>query len=155
MNVTNQNQSLVKNELGHYFIGLTICVAINRKSAALMRYSQKKECSFFPLLFWESFNCYNFGTTGPIQMGFSAKCTSPNQIENWKCHLCDFWLISLYHITDVLYSRYSLYLWRSMISQGKISTICVCVLICTYCILTLWGRILIPDICQIIIIATV
>ncbi len=24
MNVTNQNQSLVKNELGHYFISLTI-----------------------------------------------------------------------------------------------------------------------------------
>ncbi len=28
----------------------------------------------FPL-FWESFNCYSFRTTGPIQVGFSAKCT--------------------------------------------------------------------------------
>ncbi len=45
----------------------------------------------------------NLGTTGPIQVGFSAKCTSLNevfnQIENWKCHMCDFWLIPLDHIT--------------------------------------------------------
>ncbi len=45
------------------------------------------------LLFWESFNFYKFGTTGPIQGegGFSAKCTCPNEnfnkIENWKCHV--------------------------------------------------------------------
>ena len=55
------------------------------------------------LLFWESFNCYNFGTTGPIQVGFSAKCTSPDedfsQIENWKCHMFNFWLIPLDRIT--------------------------------------------------------
>ncbi len=58
--------------------------------------------------FWESFNCYNFGTTGLIQMGFSAKFTSPNedfnQIENWKCHMLDFRLIPLdritYHISN-------------------------------------------------------
>ncbi len=34
------------------------------------------------LLFWESFNSYNFGTTGPIQVRFSAKCTSPNEDFN-------------------------------------------------------------------------
>ncbi len=52
----------------------------------------------FPL-FWEFSNCYNFGTTGPIQVGFSTKCTSPNddfdQIENWKCHMFNFRLIPL------------------------------------------------------------
>ncbi len=69
---------------------------VSQKSAAsIVRYSQKKGMHFFCfLLFWESFNCYNFGTTGPIQVGFSAKCTSPNehfnQIENWKCHMFDF-----------------------------------------------------------------
>ena len=76
---------------------------ISRKSAALIvRYSQKKQCIFFPL-FRESFNCFNFGTTGLIQVGFSAKCTSPNeyfnQIEIWKCHMFDFRLIPLDRIT--------------------------------------------------------
>ncbi len=45
----------------------------------------------------------NFGTTSPIQVGFSAKCTSPsedfNQIENWKCHMFDFQLLPLDRIT--------------------------------------------------------
>ncbi len=46
-------------------------------------------------LFWESFNCYNFGTTGPIQVGFSGKCTSPNEdfnqieTENATCATSD------------------------------------------------------------------
>ncbi len=35
---------------------------------------------------------HTFGTTCPIQVGFSAKCISPNehhfdQIENRKCHM--------------------------------------------------------------------
>ena len=74
---------------------------ISWKSGALIvRYSQKKGMHFFCfLLFWESFNCYNFGTTGPIWVGFSAKCTSPNedfnQMENWTCHMFDFQLILL------------------------------------------------------------
>ncbi len=43
----------------------------------------EKEMYFFCfLLFWESFNCCNFGNTGPIQVAFSTKCTSPNE---------DFW----------------------------------------------------------------
>ncbi len=46
---------------------------------------------------------YIFGTTGPIQVGVSAKCTCPNedfnQIENWKCDMFDFRLIPLDHIT--------------------------------------------------------
>ena len=46
---------------------------------------------------------HNLGTTGQIQVGFSAKCTSPNehfiQIENWKCHIFELWLISLDRIT--------------------------------------------------------
>ncbi len=49
--------------------------------ALIVRYSQKKEC--ISLVF------YCFGTTGLIQVRFSAKCASPNhanehfnQIEN-------------------------------------------------------------------------
>ena len=42
---------------------------------------------------------HNFGTTGLIQVWFSAKCTPLNehfnQIENWKCHMFDIRLISL------------------------------------------------------------
>ena len=49
---------------------------------------------------------YNFGTFGPIQVGFSTKCTAPNehfnQTENWKCHMFKFRLISLDHITYFL-----------------------------------------------------
>ena len=52
---------------------------------------------------------YNFGTTGPIQVGFSAKCTSPNElfneIENRKYHIFDFRLTSLDRITS--YSLWS------------------------------------------------
>ncbi len=44
---------------------------VSRNSVALIvRYSQKKKCIS---LFWESFYCYNFGTTGLIQVRFSAK----------------------------------------------------------------------------------
>ncbi len=57
---------------------------ISRKSASLIvRYSQKKEeisfvfhCSENPSI------AYNFETTGPIQVAFSAKCTSPNEHFN-------------------------------------------------------------------------
>ncbi len=62
---------------------------ISRKSGALIvRYSQKKGMHFFCfLLFQESFYCYNFASTGRIQVGFSAKCSTPpnedfNQIEH-------------------------------------------------------------------------
>ncbi len=52
---------------------------------------------------------HNFGTTGPIHVGFSAICTSPNehfnQIENWKCDMFDFRLISLDCITYVIINR--------------------------------------------------
>ena len=55
------------------------------------------------------FQSFNFGTTGPIQVGFSAKCTSPNedinQIENWKCHIFNFRLIPLDRITYSLWNR--------------------------------------------------
>ncbi len=38
-----------------------------------------------------------------FRWGFAANCTSPNedfnQIENWKCHMFDFWLIPLDRIT--------------------------------------------------------
>ncbi len=70
---------------------------------------EKRMHFFCFLLFWESFNCYNFGTTHPIQVGFSAKSTSPNknfdQIENWKCHMFDFWLIPLDRITCFILRR--------------------------------------------------
>ncbi len=45
----------------------------------------------------------NIGTIGLIQVGFSAKCTSPNEhfnrIENWKCQIYEFRLIWLDRIT--------------------------------------------------------
>ncbi len=70
---------------------------------------QKVMHFFCVLLLWESFNFYNFGTTGrtgPIHVGFSAKCTSPNddfnQIENWKCAKVNFRLIPLDHITSTI-----------------------------------------------------
>ena len=72
---------------------------ISQKSAALIvRYSQKKK--WISTVFYCSENlsiAHNLGTTGLIP-GFSAKCTSPkqylNQIENFKCWMCEFWLIS-------------------------------------------------------------
>ena len=78
---------------------------ISRKSAALIRrYSQKKEC--ISIVFYWSENpsiACNLRITEPIQVGFSAKCTSPNerfnQIANWKCHICNFRLIPLDRIT--------------------------------------------------------
>ena len=62
---------------------------ISWKSPALIvRYSQKKKR--ISIVFYCSENpsiAHNLGTTGPIEVGFSAKCTSPNecfsQIENW------------------------------------------------------------------------
>ncbi len=78
---------------------------ISQTSEALIaRYIQKNECIFLFFIVFRLFQyCYNFGTTGPIQIGFSGKCTSPNvdfnQIENWKCHMFDFRLIRLYRIT--------------------------------------------------------
>ncbi len=69
-----------------------------------------REHWLWDLLFWESFNFYNFGITGQIQLGFSAKCTSPNEdfnhIENWKWHMFDFWLIPLNRITYTAVYRY-------------------------------------------------
>ncbi len=69
-----------------------------------MRYCQKKELISFVLYCFENPSIvHNFGTTSPIQRGFSAKCTFPNehfnQIENWKCHMFAFILISLNRIT--------------------------------------------------------
>ena len=55
------------------------------------------------LLFSIVLRILQLGTTGPIQVGFSAKCSSPNehfnQIENLKYHMFDFRLISLDCIT--------------------------------------------------------
>ncbi len=64
---------------------------------------------------------YNFGTTCLTQVKFSAECTSPNeyfkfnQIENWKCHMFDFRLISLDRITKVV-SQYVLEMQLIIIS---------------------------------------
>ncbi len=48
------------------------------------------------LLFWKSFNCYNFGTTGPTQVGVSAKCISSNEDfklqSNRKLKMSHLWL---------------------------------------------------------------
>ncbi len=83
------------------------------------------------LLFWESFNCCNYGTTGPIQVGFSAKCTSPNeefiqfiQKENWKCYMFDFRLIPVDR--NIFFIRPHLSGIRSMLSGCRLSsTTCI------------------------------
>ncbi len=64
-----------------------ICVTIQRDQSEVGSIDceiqpEKGMHLFCFLLFWESFNCYNFGTTGLIQAGFSAKCTSPNEDFN-------------------------------------------------------------------------
>ncbi len=70
---------------------------ISRKTGALI---VKHSCL---ILFWKSFYFCNFGTTGPFQVGFLTECNSPNedfnQVENWKCHMFDFWLIPPDRIT--------------------------------------------------------
>ncbi len=75
---------------------------ISKKSAALIvRYSQKKE--WISIVFYYPSIPHNLWNTGPIHVGFSAKCTSLNQdfnqIENWKCHMFDFRPIPLDRIT--------------------------------------------------------
>ena len=92
---------------------------ISQKSEGLIvRCSQKKEQISF--VFYRSENpsiAHNFGITGPIQVGVSAKCTSPNkhfnQIENWKCHMFDFRLISLitshYFVQNVFFYSSSIH----------------------------------------------
>ena len=74
--------------------------SVKKSAALIVRYSQKKEwisivfyCSNYPSI------AHNLGTTGLIQVGFLPKCTSSNeelnQIENWKCNMCNFRLIPL------------------------------------------------------------
>ncbi len=62
----------------------------------------EKRMDFFCFLLFENPSiAHNFGTTGWIQVGFSAKCTSPNEhlIENWKWRMSELQLISLDRIT--------------------------------------------------------
>ena len=66
----------------HCWVGKTSYVLlsseISRKSAALiLRCSQKEK--WISIVFYCSENPYNLWTTGRIQVGFSAKCTSPNR----------------------------------------------------------------------------
>ncbi len=88
------------------------------------------------LLFWESFNCCNFGTTGPVQVGFSTKCTTPNedfnQIENWKCHMFDFGLIPLdcttyrhFGANEVLLTYFFSNWWASQVSYSVYMHRCI------------------------------
>ena len=75
---------------------------ISRKSAALIvRYSHKKKrISIVFYCFENPSIAHNLGTTGPIQVGFSAKCTSPSEhFNHTKCHMFEFRLIPLDHIT--------------------------------------------------------
>ncbi len=106
----NGNTQQCNNILRHnkYNFRLVVCEistiyvlrssGISRKSEGLIvRYSQKKECiSFVFYCFWESFNCYNFGTTGPIQVGFSAnvpllmRTSIQYKTENVTCSTSDW-----------------------------------------------------------------
>ncbi len=107
-----QTQSFIFHHLSPYVLRSS---GISRKSGALIvEYSQKRNVVLlFFQLFWESFNYYNFGTTGPIQVRFSAKCTSPNedfnQIENWKCQMFDFRLIPLDRLTYIYWLLWVFY----------------------------------------------
>ena len=88
---------------------------ISRKSGLLIvRYSQK-EMHLFSCCFENSSIAHNFGITGPIQVGFSAKFTFRNehfqQIQNWNCNLFDFRLISLDCITFLKHTEYSI-IWK-------------------------------------------
>ncbi len=56
----------------------------------------------FLLLFWESFNCsllWNHWNTGGVFRLMYSSHEHFNQIENWKCHMFNFRLIALDHIT--------------------------------------------------------
>ena len=102
---------------------------ISWKSAALIvRYRQKKK--WISIVFYCSENlliAHNLWTTRLIEVGFSAKCTSPsehfNQIENRKCHMCEFRLIPLDRITyseviNVFYNiKMTNVIWSSRMSQ--------------------------------------
>ena len=97
-------KELIFHLYGYMCCNLAESVGTWKLGELIVRYSQKKEwISFVFYCFENPSNAHNFGTTGPIQVGFSAKCTSPNehinQIENWKCHIFDFRLISLDRIT--------------------------------------------------------
>ena len=76
---------------------------ITRKSKAMIvRHGQKKKITLFSIVENPS-TAYYFGTTGPIQVVFSAECTSPR--TSIKCtlnHTFNFRLISLDHITNVV-----------------------------------------------------
>ncbi len=53
------------------------CWITGNSGAFIVRYSQKEEWISFVLYCFESPSiAHNFGTTGPIQVKFSAKCTS-------------------------------------------------------------------------------
>ena len=79
-----------------YYMCCDLVGSVGKSGALIVRYSQKKECMHFVFYYFENLSIatymYNFGTTGPIQTGFSSKCTSPgtspnedfNQIENLK-----------------------------------------------------------------------
>ena len=92
---------------------------ISQKLAALIvRYTQKQKwisivsfCSENPSI------AHNLGTTGLIKVGFSAKCTFPNedfnQIKKWN--MCNFWLILLDRITNA--EKHS-YVTMSLLKYG-------------------------------------
>ncbi len=79
---------------------------ISRKSAALIvRYSQKKEC--ISIIFYSSEKVQLLITLEPLdrfKWGFQQNVPSEDfdQVENWKCHMCYFWLIPLDRITFVV-----------------------------------------------------
>ena len=97
---------------------------ISQKSGALNWYWEKarKRNSWVSFVFNCSENhsiAHIFGTTSPIQVGFSAKCTSPNGhinkiLKKWKSHKLKFGLISLDRIT------YGYFGWTPTIVHSRI-----------------------------------
>ena len=70
-----------------------------------------------------------FSTVLRIQVGFPAKCTPSNehlnQIENWKCHMFDFRLISLDRITYGDFGTRSWVIFRRLPLCVKFHALCV------------------------------
>ena len=103
--LSTYQQNEAKNILQYHHLCCDLGGSVRSWEQWLRDTARKRNAFLLFAIFWESFNCYNFGSTGLIQVGFSAKCTSRNkdfnQIENWKCHMLDFRLIPLDRITYI------------------------------------------------------
>ena len=95
----NENSNI--HYLGHHEGNPNMCCDLVESVGC--QDNQKKEWIAFVFYCLENpSGAHKFGTTGPIHVGVSAQCTSPNehlnQVENKKCHMFNFRLIPLDNI---------------------------------------------------------